>query len=72
MQTPVDETPQQLHLYPKFVLFQQLFRRHGPQPVIASFSLRDGPLWHGDLAIDLVLQPVDRLCAARGGKRRTA
>ena len=34
METPVDETPQQLYLYPKFVLFQQLFQRNGPQPVI--------------------------------------
>ena len=53
----VDETPEQQYLYPEFLLFQQLFQRHGLQAVIAEpsgFSLRDGLLWHGDLAIDLV------------------
>ncbi len=53
----VDENPTQQYLYPEFLLFQQLFQRHGLQAVIAApseFSLRDGRLWHGDLAIDLV------------------
>lgn len=53
----VDETPEQQYLYPEFVLFQQLFQRHGLQAVIAGpteFSLRGGVLWHGDLPIDLV------------------
>ncbi len=53
----VDETPEQQYLYPEFVLFQQLFQRHGLQAVIAGpaeFSLRGGVLWHGELAIDLV------------------
>jgi hypothetical protein len=53
----VDETPEQQYLYPEFVLFQQLFQRHGLQAVIAgptAFDLRDGVLWHGDLAVDLV------------------
>lgn len=53
----VDEGPEQQYLYPEFLLFQQLFQRHGLQAVIADpseFSLRDGLLWHGDLAIDLV------------------
>lgn len=53
----VDEAPQQQYLYPEFLLFQQLFHRHGMQAVIADpseFTLRDGVLWHGDLAIDLV------------------
>ncbi len=52
----VDEAPEQQYLYPEFVLFQQLFQRHGLQAVIADpaeFSLRDGVLWHGKLAIDL-------------------
>ncbi len=53
----VDETPEQQYLYPEFLLFQQLFERHGLRAVIAGpaeFSLRGGVLWHGDLAVDLV------------------
>lgn len=53
----VDENPEQQYLYPEFLLFQQLFRRHGIRAVIAGpsdFSLRGGVLWHGELAIDLV------------------
>ncbi len=53
----VDEAPDQQYLYPEFLLFQQLFQRQGLQAVIASpqdFTLRDGVLWQGDLAIDLV------------------
>ena len=39
------------------MLFQQLFERHGLRAVITgpeSLEWRDGELWHGDLAIDLV------------------
>lgn len=53
----VDEAPAQQYLYPEFLLFQQLFERHGLQAVIADpteLSLRGNRLWHGDLAIDLV------------------
>jgi hypothetical protein len=53
----VDEAPEQQYLYPEFLLFQQLFQRHGLQAVIADpseFNLREGVLWHGELAIDLV------------------
>lgn len=53
----VDDAPAQQYLYPEFLLFQQLFRRHGLQAVIADpseFSLRGGVLRHGELAIDLV------------------
>lgn len=53
----VDEAPEQQYLYPEFLLFQQLFQRHGLQAVIADpseLSLRDGVLWYGELAIDLV------------------
>lgn len=53
----VDEDPQQQYLYPEFLLFQQLFQRHGLQAVIcdpAALTLRDGRLWHDDLPIDLV------------------
>jgi hypothetical protein len=53
----VDENPEQQYLYPEFLLFQRLFRRHGLEAVIAGpseFTLRDGVLWHGDLVIDIV------------------
>ena len=53
----VDEAPEQQYLYPEFLLFQQLFQRHGLQAVIADpaeLSLKNGVLWHGELAIDLV------------------
>jgi hypothetical protein len=53
----VDENPEQQYLYPEFLLFQRLFRRYGIQAVIAGpseFSLREGVLWHGEQAIDLV------------------
>lgn len=53
----VDEGPEEQYLYPEFLLFQQLFERHGLRSVIASPSAlewRGGVLWHGDVAIDLV------------------
>jgi len=53
----VDENPEQQYLYPEFLLFQRLFQRHGLQAAIADpggFSWRDGVLWHGDVAIDMV------------------
>jgi hypothetical protein len=53
----VDEQPEQQYLYPEFLLFQHLFERHGLQAVIAApgdFEWREGRLWHGDRAIDLI------------------
>ena len=53
----VDVAPEEQYLYPEFLLFQQLFARHGLHAVIADpavLAWRDGLLWHGDLAIDLV------------------
>jgi len=53
----VDDTPEEQYLYPEFLLFQQLFERHGLRSVITSpagLEWRDGVLWHGELAIDLV------------------
>ena len=53
----VDENPEQQYLYPEFLLFQQLFRRHGLQALIAGpgqLAFRDGALWHGLTRIDLV------------------
>ena len=53
----VDESPEAQYLYPEFLLFKQLFERHGLSAVIASptsLEFRNGVLWYGDLAIDLV------------------
>lgn len=53
----VDEAPEQQFLYPEFLLFQQLFQRHGLQAIIADpadLEWRDGALWHDDIVIDLV------------------
>jgi hypothetical protein len=53
----VDLAPEEQYLYPEFLLFQQLFERHGLRAVIAdpaTLEWRDGALWHGDIAIDLV------------------
>ena len=53
----VDGAPEEQYVYPEFLLFQQLFERHGLRAVIAdptALERRDGLLCHGDLAIDLV------------------
>ncbi len=53
----VDATPINQYLYPEFLLFQQLFERHGIHAVIADpseFEWRDGVLNHGSLVVDLV------------------
>ena len=53
----VDDAPEQQYLFPEFLLFQQLFARHGIRAVIAApqaLQWRGGRLWHEDLAIDLV------------------
>ena len=53
----VDVEPQQQYLYPEFLLFEQLFRKHGLRTVIVGtddLQWRDGVLWAGELEIDLV------------------
>lgn len=53
----VDDAPTTQYLYPEFVLFQALFRRHGIEASIvepAELSVRDGKLWHAGQLIDLV------------------
>jgi hypothetical protein len=53
----VDESPAAQYLYPEFVLFQNLFRRHGLETVIAGpeeLSLRDNRLRHTDGTVDLI------------------
>ena len=56
----VDDSPEQQFLYPEFLLFQQLFQRHGLQCIVAdsaALEWRDGALWYQgspNLQIDLV------------------
>ena len=53
----VDEEPQQQYMLPEFLLFQNLFAKHGIEAVIcdpAELKHRDGKLRHGDNIIDLV------------------
>jgi hypothetical protein len=53
----VDDDPTAQYLYPEFLLFQQLFERHGLRAVIADpaeLEWRGGHLWHGEMPIDLV------------------
>lgn len=53
----VDEAPETQYLAPEFALFQHLFERHGVTAGIADPSAlvwRDGALWHGAQAVDLV------------------
>jgi hypothetical protein len=53
----VDEAPAQQYLYPEFLLFKTLFETSGIRACIADPSQlqwRDGKLWFGDQAIDLV------------------
>lgn len=52
-----DDTPREQYLYPEFLLFERLFRRHGIDAVIADPSelrLRDGALWCNERRVDLV------------------
>ncbi len=53
----VDTAPEDQFLHPEFLLFQQLFERHGMRAVIADprqLQWRGGRLHAGDLPIDLV------------------
>jgi hypothetical protein len=53
----VDASPQQQYLYPEFLLFQSLFKRHGVQAVIADPAQRvwqGNKLWCNGVAIDLL------------------
>jgi hypothetical protein len=53
----VDDAPREQHLYPEFLLFERLFRRHGLKAVIADpadLNIHHGKLWHENQAIDLV------------------
>jgi hypothetical protein len=53
----VDKNPQEQFLYPEFIMFKQLFRRHGVEAIIAdpaALRLHDDVLWHGNEPVDLV------------------
>jgi hypothetical protein len=53
----VDDAPETQYLYPEFVLFQALFRRHGIEALIAdpaALEARAGRLWCNGEAVDLV------------------
>jgi hypothetical protein len=53
----VDREPQAQYLYPEFLLFQRLLRRHGIEAVVADpgeLSFGKEGLHHGGTAIDLV------------------
>jgi hypothetical protein len=53
----VDSSPEQQYLYPEFLLFQALFKRHGIQAFVADpaqLDWRGQQLWSEGVAIDLV------------------
>lgn len=53
----VDENPQAQFMLPEFLLFKKLFEQNHINTVIcepSELDYRDGTLWHGDTAIDLV------------------
>jgi hypothetical protein len=53
----VDEQPDTQFLLPEFILFQQLFERHGIRAIICDPSelvYRDNGIWYGDVQIDLI------------------
>ncbi|MBI2798695.1 MAG: hypothetical protein HYX63_00160 [Gammaproteobacteria bacterium] len=53
----VDEVPAAQYLYPEFLLYEQLFRRHGIDVTICDpreLMRRDARLWHGSQRIDFV------------------
>ncbi|MEO9167400.1 MAG: hypothetical protein ABI230_03260, partial [Aestuariivirga sp.] len=53
----IDENPKQQFLYPEFILFQQMFQKHGMEAIIsdpAELQFHDGVLWHGADPIDFV------------------
>lgn len=66
----VDEAPTQQYLYPEFLLFQQLFQRHGIDASILApeeLTLHNGELRHGDTVIDLVYNRLTDFALADAG-----
>ena len=53
----IDEAPEQQYLYPEFLLYRQLFDRHGIEVTICDpreLARKDARLWHGSRPIDFV------------------
>ena len=53
----VDEAPQQQYLYPEFLLYRQLFKRHGVEAMICGpeeLVRKEGRLWAAGQPIDFV------------------
>jgi len=53
----VDDAPERQYLYPEFLLFRRLFRRHGIDTVIvdpSELSIKARRLWAGIVPIDMV------------------
>ncbi|MCY7319807.1 MAG: hypothetical protein LH617_13985 [Ramlibacter sp.] len=53
----VDERPEQQYLYPEFLLYRELLKRHGIEALVCDpgeLVRRAGRLWHGDQPIDFV------------------
>ena len=53
----VDAAPEQQYLYPEFLLYQQLFSRHGIDVTICdprALARKDGRLWNGSRPLDFV------------------
>lgn len=53
----VDESPERQYLYREFILFRNLFERHGIHAIICDpheLERRHGRLWHRGVPIDLV------------------
>jgi len=66
----VDAAPTQQYLYPEFLLFQQLFQRHGIEAVITApqdLALQGSELCHGDNVIDLVYNRLTDFALAEPG-----
>ncbi len=68
----VDEKPTEQYLYPEFVLFRELFQRHGLEAVIVApeqLHFRGGRLWADNLAIDLVYNRLTDFLLEQSGVR---
>ena len=53
----VDDAPDQQYLYPEFLLYRELFKRHGIEAVVCDpreLVHKVGRLWHGDKPVDFV------------------
>jgi hypothetical protein len=61
----VDQSPSRQYLYPEFLLYRHLFASRGIEAMIcdsADLVRRDGRLWRGSQAIDLVYNRLTDFC----------